>query len=118
MTITFASYWKCSFASLRGVSMFPVRIFSPSQRCCGFRPRGCTLAGGSGEILEHCLVSCSQPWSQEQPAYPGKKPYLGFMADHNRARAVLRGAEREPALGVQPRGVGIEGERVRTIGTN
>jgi hypothetical protein len=76
------------------------------------------VAGGSGQIVEHRLVGRTQPPRQEHPAQSREQPDLGFMADDDGTQAVGRGADRERALGVQPMGVGNEGECVRSIGSH
>ncbi len=80
------------------------------DRLWGSRPRRRAVAGGSGQIVEHRLVGRTQPPGQEHPAQPREQPDLGFMADDNGAQTVGREADRERALGVQPRGVRDDGE--------
>lgn len=75
---------------------------------CRLRRRA--VAGDPGQIVKHHLVGRTQPPGQEHTAQPGERPDLCFMADDNGAQAVGRGAERERALGVQPRGVRDDGE--------
>ena len=71
-----------------------------------------------GSTRNH-LVGRAQARRQVHPAEPRDRSDLGFMADDDCAQTVGRGAKRERAVGVQPRSIGHDRERMcgRTAAT-